>query len=135
MTHVNVPGDGKPDTAPVDVDASPRLRRERRTVQAMVRMYCRHHHGGRPLCDGCRQLADYADRRLECCPYGGEKPACSHCPIHCYRPDPRERMREVMRWAGPRMLWRHPVLAVRHLLDERRRVPERRRRAGADGSG
>jgi len=90
----------------------------------MVVMYCRHHHGGAELCDDCSDLADYADRKLDRCPYGGEKPACANCPIHCYRPEPRERMREVMRFAGPRMLWRHPYLAIRHLLDERKKAPE-----------
>lgn len=103
---------------------SARLRRERTTVRAMVKMYCRHHHGGPRLCDACAELAEYADRKLDRCPYGGEKPACTHCPIHCYGADPRERMREVMRFAGPRMLLRHPYLAVRHLLDERKKAPE-----------
>ncbi len=100
-----------------------RLRRERRTVRAMVRMYCTHHHGTRRLCGACAELADYADRRLDRCPYGDIKPACINCPIHCYRPEPREAMRRVMRFAGPRMLLRHPYLAIRHLLDERRPVP------------
>ena len=119
----------------MDVESSSRLSRELRTLQAMLRMYCRHHHGGRPLCESCLELARYADRRLACCPYGGEKPACSHCPIHCYRPDPRERVREVMRWSGPRMLWRHPVLAIRHLINERRRVPDRSQGGRTEPSG
>jgi hypothetical protein len=101
-----------------------RIRRERITVRAMIGMYCQHHHGGPGLCRACSELADYADERLDRCPYGGDKPACSNCPIHCYRPEPRARMREVMRFAGPRMLWRHPVLAVRHLVDERKEAPE-----------
>ncbi|MGD9253904.1 MAG: nitrous oxide-stimulated promoter family protein [Holophagae bacterium] len=101
----------------------PRLRRERKTVRAMVAMYCAHHHGRDGLCDECVELADYAERRLDRCPYGGGKPACTKCPIHCYRPEARERMREVMRFAGPRMLWRHPYLAIRHLLDDRKPVP------------
>ena len=104
-----------------------RIRRERTTVRAMVAMYCRrrhHHHGGPGLCDVCSELADYADQKLDRCPYGGEKPACVMCPIHCYQPEPRERMREVMRFAGPRMMWRHPYLAIRHLLDERKKAPE-----------
>ena len=101
-----------------------RIRRERTTVRAMVAMYCRHQHGGSGLCDECSELADYADRKLDLCPYGGEKPACTNCPIHCYQPEQRERMREVMRFAGPRMMWRHPYLAIRHLLDERKRTPE-----------
>jgi hypothetical protein len=29
----------------------------------------------------------------------------------------------VMRYTGPRMMWRHPVLAVRHVLDGRRPAP------------
>lgn len=90
----------------------------------MVAMYCRRHHGGSTLCESCAELVDYADSRLERCPYGGDKPACSDCPIHCYRPEPREKMREVMRFAGPWMLWRHPYLAIRHLLDERKPVLE-----------
>jgi len=35
----------------------------------------------------------------------------------------RERVRDVMRWAGPRMLWRHPWLAITHVLDGRRPAP------------
>jgi hypothetical protein len=100
-----------------------RLRRERKTVRAMVGMYCRHHHGNENLCDECGELAAYADRRLDLCPYGEGKPSCANCPIHCYRPDPRERMREVMRFAGPRMIFRHPYLAIMHLVDERRKSP------------
>jgi hypothetical protein len=113
-----------------------RLRRERRTVRAMLVMFCAHHHGTPGLCGACRELADYADRRLDLCPYGAVKPACTSCPIHCYRPEPRERMREVMRFAGPRMLRHHPYLAVRHLIDARRPAPpppgSRRGREGAD---
>jgi hypothetical protein len=101
-----------------------RLRRERRTVHAMLELYCRAHHGGGATpCSACAELGAYADRRLDRCPYGVDKPTCVNCPIHCYRPLPRERMREVMRWAGPRMLRRHPVLALFHLLDGRREPP------------
>jgi len=101
-----------------------RIKRERTTVRAMVRMFCRHHHGSPKLCGECSELADYADRKLDLCPYSGEKPACTNCPIHCYRPEERERMREVMRFAGPRMMWRHPYLAVSHFLDERKKMPK-----------
>lgn len=101
--------------------ASGRLERERRTVLAMIRLYCRTRHGGRELCAECRALGEYASGRLARCPFGEGKPTCVDCPVHCYAPAMRERVREVMRWAGPRMLWHHPVLAVRHLLDGRRR--------------
>jgi len=99
-----------------------RIGRERRTIRAMVGIYCRAHHGtSRELCDDCRELLDYALRRLACCPFGEEKPACADCPIHCYKPAMRSRVQEVMRFAGPRMIRRHPILAVLHLWDKRRR--------------
>jgi hypothetical protein len=101
-----------------------RLERERRTVRAMLELYCRHHHGASGgLCQDCAGLEGYAGRRLDRCPYGAAKPTCVNCPVHCYRTVERERMREVMRFAGPRMIWRHPVLALLHLLDGRREPP------------
>ena len=122
MTGVNAASDVLHDDVLVKKEHR-RLRRERRTVRIMVGLYCMHHHGGQSLCPECEELASYADRRLDLCPYGPEKPSCTNCPIHCYRPEPRERMREVMRFAGPRMLARHPILAVMHLLDDRRAAP------------
>ncbi|NBC15449.1 MAG: nitrous oxide-stimulated promoter family protein [Gammaproteobacteria bacterium] len=101
-----------------------RLRREQRTIAAMLRIYCRHHHGIRDgLCNDCAGLHAYAEQRLGACPFQAEKPACNHCEVHCYSARMRERVRAVMRYAGPRMLLRHPWLAIRHLLDERRPVP------------
>ena len=90
----------------------------------MVGMYCADHHGGDGLCAGCAELADYADGKLDLCPYGPDKPTCTNCPIHCYRSEPREQMREVMRFAGPRMLGTHPVLALMHIFDGKREPPE-----------
>jgi len=94
-------------------------RRECKTVRAMVEMYCRHHHRGGSVCPDCQQLLAYVRRRLDKCPFGIDKPTCVKCPIHCYRAVERERIREIMRWAGPRMSWRHPVLALMHLMRDR----------------
>jgi len=104
--------------------ATPRLQREHRTMQCMVAIYCRDHHshGAGGTCDECREFLDYAERRLEKCPYGETKPTCAKCPIHCYKPAQREQARVIMRYAGPRMTVRHPWLAVMHLLDKLRRV-------------
>lgn len=106
-----------------------RLARERRTVAAMIAIYCRDRHGGRGPCDACAALDVYARQRLYHCVYGAEKPTCFNCPIHCYRREPREAIRQVMAYAGPRMLTRHPILAVYHLLDGRRPAPQRPPRA------
>ncbi len=101
-----------------------RLLRERRTVEAMIRLYCRDRHARTSLCDDCTELLSYALKRLEKCPYQDRKPVCSKCPVHCYRPDMRQQVQSVMRHAGPRMLLRHPVLALLHILDARRKPHE-----------
>src|ERR1019366_5148175 len=95
-----------------------RLERERRTVRALLRLYCQGLHSTvEGLCAPCAELGRYADARLERCPYGEAKPTCATCPIHCYRSDRRQEMKAVMRYAGPRMLLRHPILALRHRID------------------
>ena len=95
------------------------LDRERRTIEKMVEIYCSDHHGVATgsLCADCRVFMDYANVRLDKCPYGDDKPTCSNCPIHCYKPAQREQVKVIMRYAGPRMLLRHPVLAIMHKID------------------
>ena len=101
-----------------------RIEREKSTVAAMVRIHCRGVHGTRGgLCQGCEELLDYARARLDACRFGEGKPTCDACTVHCYLPDMRERIRAVMRYSGPRMLLRHPLMALRHLLDGRRGPP------------
>ncbi|MCM2342913.1 nitrous oxide-stimulated promoter family protein [Rhodoferax sp.] len=100
--------------------------RELKTIQLMISMYCSSHHHGHgndALCADCSALFDYAQRRLQRCVFGDAKPNCAKCVVHCYNKDMRERIRVVMRWAGPRMLLRHPVLGILHLLADRRPVP------------
>jgi hypothetical protein len=91
----------------------------------MVHIYCAGTHGRADgaLCGPCAALLNYADDRLAKCPFGEEKTTCRDCPIHCYRPAERTAMKDVMRFAGPRMLWRYPLLALRHLWIERQGAP------------
>ncbi|WP_199481460.1 nitrous oxide-stimulated promoter family protein [Vibrio owensii] len=101
-----------------------KLATEFKTVKAMVEVYCKDHHSTKgELCAECRELLEYAEVRLDRCPYGEDKPTCNKCPIHCYKPEPKEQMRLVMRYSGPRMLLKHPILAIRHLMHEKRDVP------------
>ena len=101
-----------------------RLAREWKTMAAVVRCYCRNRHGAAAeLCPECQGLLDYATLRLDRCRFGAEKPTCANCPVHCYQHDRREQMKAVMRQAGPRMLWRDPVLSFRHWLDGFRKAP------------
>jgi hypothetical protein len=90
----------------------------------MIRICCYGQHRMREgLCQECEDLLQYAIGRLEKCPFQVSKPTCADCPIHCYRPSMREDIRAVMTYAGPRMLYRHPILAVRHLIDGLRKHP------------
>ena len=112
-------------STPLASDRDRRRRdRELATLHVMIRMYCRDHHAADSLCDDCAALASYATRRLTRCVFGAAKPTCANCTVHCYSADMRERVRTVMRYAGPRMLLRHPVLGIAHLLDGRRPAPE-----------
>ena len=100
-----------------------RVDRERRTVDVMIGIHCHDRHGGDGLCADCTALRDYAMQRIKHCPYGLDKPTCVNCPIHCYKPARRAEIRDVMRYAGPRMPRRHPVLTVFHFIDGRRAAP------------
>ncbi len=111
----------------------PRMAREMHTLEAMIGLYCRAQHGSdrQPgvqageLCADCQEILAYARARLTRCPFQEDKTTCARCPVHCYKPAMRDRIRVIMRYAGPRMLYHHPILAIRHLLDGRREKPLR----------
>ena len=94
------------------------------TVKLMIELYCRGVHvETRGLCDTCYELLDYAKRRLVRCPHAENKMPCDECETHCYREPYLSRIKEVMRYSGPRMLHRHPILTMYHFLDGRRKEP------------
>ena len=103
--------------------AGPRIAREKLTIRRMIALYQR----GAPAVSTeeghYEALFAYAEKRLDKCVFGEEKTACKQCPVHCYQPAKREEMKQILRWAGPRMLWHHPILTVRHLIDDKRPVP------------
>lgn len=95
-----------------------RIEEEKKVVEQMIRLYCRKKEGNGELCPNCHELLDYAHSRLDRCRYGEEKPTCKKCPVHCYRPEMKEKIRVVMRWSGPRMMLYHPVAAIKHIYRE-----------------
>ena len=101
------------------IEMKKHLDREWLTMTKMVDIYCTAHHDDTAdtRCASCQEFLDYADVRLQKCPYGEDKPTCSNCPIHCYKPERRDQAKAIMRYAGPRMLLRHPLLAIAHKLD------------------
>jgi len=95
----------------------------------MITLFCRGNHDspGSALCDECEALNRYVIARLRRCPFETDKPVCDRCPIHCYRTDIREQIKQVMRYSGPRMFLRHPILTVYHFIDAHREAPEAER--------
>ena len=100
--------------------------REKRTVSLMIRIYCKKKHGTRKgLCPECEALDAYARMRSDKCPFMETKTFCSNCKVHCYKADMREKIRAVMRFSGPRMIFSHPIMAIRHVIEstkEKRRL-------------
>lgn len=95
-----------------------RIERERRTIRLMIGIYCKGQHAGGSLCAECQTLTDYAMNRIDKCRFKADKPTCAKCPIHCYQSKMREKIRKVMRYAGPRMMIYHPILTLWHYFDE-----------------
>lgn len=101
--------------------------REKELVSLMIRIYCRKKHGGISLCQQCAELENYARQRSDKCPFMENKTFCSNCRVHCYKPEMREKIREVMRFSGPRMIFYRPVTAIRHVIatkQEKKRLEE-----------
>lgn len=97
---------------------------EKKLIPEMIRIYCLGNHKesrkeegvkGKELCSKCKELAEYAEFRLEKCPFKKNKGFCSFCKIHCYKPEYRAQMKEVMRYSGSRMLLSHPIFALSHV--------------------
>ena len=104
--------------------------REKVLVSQMIAIYCRKkHHSKGELCPECAKLDAYARNKSDRCPFMESKTFCSNCKVHGYKPVMREKIREVMRFSGPRMLFSHPVMAISHVIEskkEKKRLEESR---------
>lgn len=102
--------------------------REKRLVCQMIELYCRKNHDSKTLCANCRELAEYACLRSDKCPFMENKTFCSNCRVHCYKPEMREKIRAVMRFSGPRMIFHHPITAMRHVIEVKREKKRQERK-------
>ena len=98
-------------------DINKKREQEKKMVTQMIQVYCRgKHHTKGKMCSECQVLSDYANMRSDKCPFMETKTFCSNCKVHCYKPEMREKIREVMRYSGPRMIFHHPAAAIRHVI-------------------
>lgn len=102
------------------MDIQTKREQEKEMVTWMIELYCHKKHGGKKLCAECAELTEYARTRSDKCPFMETKTFCSNCKVHCYKPDMREKIRAVMRFSGPRMLFSHPIMAMRHVIETKR---------------
>lgn len=99
------------------------VRKDLKTLALFVELYCHNHHPldqrrelllpnmdvpeivGRPitLCRQCAKLLTHAWVKRAACPMD-PKPMCKHCPNHCYAPEYRLKIQEVMRYSGRKMV-------------------------------
>ena len=112
------------------IDVEKKRAEEKKLLSVMIGIYCRGNPGGnngnkKELCDSCKKLQEYALFRTEKCPFMETKTFCSACKVHCYAKEQREQIRAVMRYAGPRMIFSHPVLALKHI---RTTIKEKRKK-------
>ena len=136
----------------VEQMSDPQVVKDTRLLGDFSVIYCKGNHDGRErtalasdgvelgvygrklpiVCEECAELLRYAEKRRAFCPKE-PKPFCSYCDTHCYKPEMREYMREVMRYAGPRS-WRHghAIDGVKHVIDGKRFKREMERRAAEE---
>lgn len=100
-----------------------RLQREALIVKTMIEYHCEIVHSEGKTCEHCKILIDYTSRKLERCRFGSTKPVCKDCPVHCYSPEMKQKIREVMCWAGPKMIFRYPLYAMIHIYDTQLNKP------------
>ncbi|MGL5379198.1 nitrous oxide-stimulated promoter family protein [Clostridium sp.] len=95
-----------------------RIDKEKKTIESMIKIYCNKKHSTKKgeLCDECNELLTYAKKRLDFCKFGEDKKFCSKCPIHCYKKDMKEKIKEVMKFSGPRLLFYDPIEVIKHIF-------------------
>lgn len=92
-----------------------RIEKEKKVVGLMVQIYCKKKHGHKAeICESCSELLNYAHKRLSHCKFGEEKSFCAKCPIQCYKKDMKLKVKEVMRFSGPRLIVHHPIEVIKH---------------------
>lgn len=106
---------------------NPYIRKEVETIRIMTEIYCSAHHGTEKgnLCPECEEFYLYSAKRLACCPFGENKPVCAKCKIHCFGKEFKGKAKAIMAFAGPRLVLRHPILSLRHLMALRREAPDK----------
>jgi hypothetical protein len=102
-----------------------RIQKDVQILSEFIYVYCTEKHAGEELyaaeakgrvgrhlekisfqyCKNCRRLLLHAVSKRVLCPHD-PKPSCRKCETHCYGKEYREKIREVMRYSGMRLIAR-----------------------------
>ena len=101
-----------------------RVERDRRTLAAIGSIYCKGNHPSAQrdetgMCPECRAVIEATAQRAEACPFGHEG-NCQDCSVRCQRGEAQVRIKQIMRYAAPRMAFRHPLMTLEYLRKKRR---------------
>lgn len=94
-----------------------KIEKEKRISFLMIDLYYKKHKNESISKE---ELKEYVELRLDKCPFQENKTFCSNCKIHCYKKDMKEQIKKVMRYSGPKMIFHHPILAIKHLIESKR---------------
>jgi len=106
-----------------------KIQKEQKIVKIMIDKYCKRNHiqVDTDICEDCMELSIYSNQRLNKCVFGEKKAFCSKCPIHCYKTEMRDKIKEVMKYSGPRKIYSNPILAMSHLLTKYKKFEDPRK--------
>ena len=86
-------------------------KKEKEVVGLMIDIYAKGHKG---LKEECRELKEYAFKRVDLCPFMETKTFCSNCKVHCYEKDKRIMIKEVMRYSETRKQLQQQLLVIKN---------------------
>jgi hypothetical protein len=93
---------------------------QEKLVKEMILLYCNKNHNTKnELCESCSELFGYVQKRLKYCPYGDKKPVCFNCKIHCYRKEYKDRIKDVMKFSGPKIMFHNPIAGIKYLFKKK----------------
>lgn len=90
--------------------------REKKVITEMVKLYCKKNHKNGELCDECNEILNYSLKRIDHCKFMETKTFCSNCKSPCYNMEMKEKIKQIMKFSGPRMLFYHPLLVIYHII-------------------
>ncbi len=93
-----------------------RLNTEKKVFKKMVLIYCKNKHQKNTPCSECREIIEYGIEKIDNCFYAEKKPFCSKCSIHCYNKNMQKKVKDIMRFSGPRIIFYHPFISLKHLF-------------------